>query len=134
VTYVNDSKGTNPDAVEKALQALEGPVVLIAGGKDKGLDFTPLRPVLSARAKAAVLIGETAPTIADAWDGAVPLHRAATLDEAVETASRLALAGDTVLLSPGCSSFDMFRDYADRGNQFRQIVLTKIQTQTQEKQ
>jgi UDP-N-acetylmuramoylalanine--D-glutamate ligase len=134
VAYVNDSKGTNLDAVVKALAAVNGPVILIAGGKDKQLDFTPLRPVVSKHVKAAVLIGETAPHIAKAWDGALPVHFADSMASAVGRATALAVAGDTVLLSPGCSSFDMFKNYADRGDQFRQAVLSeKQQTQTQEK-
>ncbi len=123
VLYINDSKGTNADAVEKALSSLSRPVILIAGGKDKGLSFTELRTPISQKVKHAVLIGETQDQIAREWDQVVPLEKAASLREAVELARRAASHGDIILLSPGCSSFDMFRSYEDRGDQFRQEVL-----------
>jgi UDP-N-acetylmuramoylalanine--D-glutamate ligase len=130
VLYINDSKGTNIDAVEKALRAMPRPVILIAGGKDKGLDFSPLRNVVKEKVRAVVLIGETRPRIQKAWTGLVPLHEAGTLPEAVETAGQLAKPGDIVLLSPGCSSFDMFSSYAQRGDIFRQSVLAKTGSAT----
>ncbi|MES2310290.1 MAG: UDP-N-acetylmuramoyl-L-alanine--D-glutamate ligase, partial [Verrucomicrobiota bacterium] len=123
VLYINDSKGTNVDAVEKALTSLNRPTVLIAGGKDKGLSFTGLRSVITQKVKHAILIGETRDQIAQDWENTVPLEKASTLHEAVELACRAADQGDIVLLSPGCSSFDMFQSYEDRGNQFRQEVL-----------
>jgi UDP-N-acetylmuramoylalanine--D-glutamate ligase len=126
VLYVNDSKGTNLDAVEKALAAMPGRVVLIAGGKDKGLDFTSLRTSVIEKVRAAVLIGETKERIQRAWAGTVPIHLAQTLSEAVDQTEKLAEPGDTVLLSPGCSSFDMFSSYAQRGEIFRQSVLAKL--------
>jgi UDP-N-acetylmuramoylalanine--D-glutamate ligase len=127
VLYINDSKGTNSDAVEKALVSLERPTVLIAGGKDKGLSYASLRPVVAQKVKHAVLIGETRDQIAREWADAVPMEKASTLHEAVEMACRAASSGDIVLLSPGCSSFDMFQSYEDRGNQFRQEVLAMHQ-------
>ena len=122
VTYVDDSKATNLDALAKALESATQPVVLIAGGKDKGFGYEPLRELAARRVKRAVLIGEMAPAIEGAWVGRVPCLRAATLAEAVRLAALSASAGDVVLLSPGTSSFDMFKSYADRGDQFRQIV------------
>lgn len=122
VDYVNDSKATNLDAVEKALAAQSKPVVLIAGGKDKGFNFEPLRALVQEKVKATVLIGEMAKRIARDWDGAVPCEMAGSLADAVERAHAAARPGDVVLFSPGTSSFDMFKSYADRGDQFRTLV------------
>jgi len=122
VEYVNDSKATNLDAVEKALAAQTKPVVLIAGGKDKGFTFEPLRPLVRDKVKSALLIGEMAQSIGRSWAGAVKSEIAISLADAVERARRAASAGDVVLFSPGTSSFDMFKSYADRGDQFRKLV------------
>jgi len=122
VEYVNDSKATNLDAVEKALAAQTKPMVLIAGGKDKGLTFDPLRSLVKEKVKSAVLIGEMAPSIKRSWDGAVNCDLAISLADAVERARGLARPGDVVLFSPGTSSFDMFKSYCDRGDQFRALV------------
>jgi UDP-N-acetylmuramoylalanine--D-glutamate ligase len=122
VTFVNDSKATNLDALAKALESATQPVVLIAGGKDKGFGYEPLRDLAARKVKRAVLIGEMAPAIEKAWLDRVPCLRAATLADAVRLAAFSASAGDVVLFSPGTSSFDMFKSYADRGDQFRRIV------------
>ena len=122
VTYVNDSKATNLDAVEKGLLAQNKSVILIAGGKDKGFTFETLRPLVSKKVRAAVLIGEMAERIAQDWKAAVPCEIAHSLADAVERAHALAKPGDVVLFSPGTSSFDMFKSYADRGDQFRALV------------
>jgi UDP-N-acetylmuramoylalanine--D-glutamate ligase len=122
VEYVNDSKATNLDAVEKALAAQAKPIVLIAGGKDKGFTFDPLRSLVKDKVKSAVLIGEMARSIKRSWDGAVNCDVATSLADAVERARSLATPGDIVLFSPGTSSFDMFKSYADRGDQFRALV------------
>jgi UDP-N-acetylmuramoylalanine--D-glutamate ligase len=122
VEYVNDSKATNLDAVEKALAAQTKPVVLIAGGKDKGFNFDPLRSLVKDKVKSAVLIGEMAESIKRSWDGAANCEIATSLADAVERARGLARAGDVALFSPGTSSFDMFKSYADRGDQFRALV------------
>ena len=122
IDYINDSKATNLDAVEKALLTQTKPVVLIAGGKDKGFDFGPLRQLVKEKAKSAVLIGEMADRIAADWGGEVPCEIATSLADAVERAHSAALSGDVVLFSPGTSSFDMFKSYADRGDQFRALV------------
>jgi UDP-N-acetylmuramoylalanine--D-glutamate ligase len=121
VAYVNDSKATNPDAVVKSLRSIEGPVILILGGKDKGGDFGVLAGELH-RTRLVVLIGEAADRIEKALEGRAAMERCATLEEAVRRASRWARAGDTVLLAPGCASFDMFADYAERGEAFRRAV------------
>jgi UDP-N-acetylmuramoylalanine--D-glutamate ligase len=122
VDYVNDSKATNLDAVEKALLAQSKPVILIAGGKDKGFNFEPLRGLVKEKVKSSVLIGEMAERIARDWSGEVPCEIAGSLADAVERAHAAAKPGEVVLFSPGTSSFDMFRSYADRGDQFRALV------------
>jgi UDP-N-acetylmuramoylalanine--D-glutamate ligase len=122
VTYINDSKATNLDAVEKGLLAQNKSVILIAGGKDKGFTFETLRPLVSEKVRAAVLIGEMAERIAQDWKAAVPCEIAHSLADAVERAHAIAKPGEVVLFSPGTSSFDMFKSYADRGDQFRALV------------
>lgn len=122
VDYVNDSKATNLDALEKALLSETRPVVLIAGGKDKGFEFDALTDLVASKARAVVLIGEMAARIETSWGGRVPCERAADLADAVARARAKARPGDVVLFSPGTSSFDMFKSYADRGNQFRGLV------------
>jgi len=122
VGYINDSKATNLDAVEKALLAQGKPVVLIAGGKDKGFDYETLRPLVSEKVRATVLIGEMADRICRDWSGAVSCEIAVSIADAVERAHALAKPGEVVLFSPGTSSFDMFKSYADRGDQFRALV------------
>jgi UDP-N-acetylmuramoylalanine--D-glutamate ligase len=122
VGYVNDSKATNLDAVEKALRAQTKPVVLIAGGKDKGFTFDPLRPLVKEKVRSTILIGEMAESIARAWSGAVESEIANSLADAVERAHAVARPGDVVLFSPGTSSFDMFKSYVHRGDQFRALV------------
>ena len=122
VTFINDSKATNLDALVKALESASRPVVLIAGGKDKGFEFDSIVPLAERQVKHAVLLGEMAERIAKKWSAHLPCHIVQTLSEAVTTARRYAQSGDTVLFSPGTSSFDMFKNYADRGNQFRQLV------------
>ncbi|MBV9008070.1 MAG: UDP-N-acetylmuramoyl-L-alanine--D-glutamate ligase [Verrucomicrobia bacterium] len=122
VDYINDSKATNLDAVEKALAAQTKRVVLIAGGKDKGFDFRPLAKSVKEKVRTAILIGEMANRICGDWKGSTTCEIAASLAEAVERARAAAQPGEVVLFSPGTSSFDMFRSYADRGDQFRQLV------------
>ena len=123
VEYVNDSKGTNPDSVEKALHSETRPVVLIAGGKDKGFENDALTELVAQRCRAVVVLGEMADRIEALWKGRVPVANAGwSLEKAVALARDAAQAGDVVLFSPGTSSFDMFKNYADRGNQFRALV------------
>ena len=119
VTYYDDSKGTNVGATVAAILGLsEEKVVLIAGGRDKMGSYDPLAKALVERGRGAVLIGEAADKIAAALSHEVPVRRAGSMEEAVKLASELARPGDAVLLSPACSSFDMFRDYKDRGAAF----------------
>ena len=122
VTFINDSKATNIDALEKALHSMRVPVVLLAGGKDKGLDFSGLKTLVREKVKAVVLIGQMTDKLFALWNVAVPCFRAASLADAVEQTRKIAKPGDVVLFSPGCSSFDMFRDYEDRGDQFRALI------------
>ena len=122
VAYVNDSKATNLAAVEKALLAQNKSVILIAGGKDKGFTFETLLPLVSEKVRTTILIGEMAERIARDWKSAVPCEIANSLADAVERAHAIAKPGEVVLFSPGTSSFDMLKSYADRGDQFRALV------------
>ena len=123
VTWINDSKATNPGATLAALEGLERPVVLIAGGQGKGADFSVLQSAVETYAKAVVLLGEDADEIARALTGTVPIVRVASMAEAVAQSAGLAEWGDYVLLSPACASFDMFSGYAERGRCFVDWVL-----------
>ncbi|HKL78110.1 MAG TPA: UDP-N-acetylmuramoyl-L-alanine--D-glutamate ligase [Gammaproteobacteria bacterium] len=122
VRYINDSKGTNVGAVAAALAGLDRPFVWIAGGVDKDSDFSELAPVLRQGAREAVLIGEAADEIAAAVDGAVTVYRAGTMAAAVRRAAEVARSGEAVVLSPACTSFDQYPDFAARGEDFRRQV------------
>jgi len=123
IVFYDDSKGTNVGATVAALTGLPGPVVLIAGGDGKGQDFSPLASAVASRARAVVLIGRDAPLIARALKSVrVPLLNAGDMDEAVRIAYRAARAGDAVLLSPACASYDMFRSYVHRAQVFAECV------------
>ncbi len=122
VTWVNDSKATNPAAAVHALEALTGPAVWIAGGRAKGTALGPLADTAARRARAAVLIGEAADALDAALGGRIETRRAGSLEQAVAAAGALARPGDTVLLSPACASFDWFRSYEERGERFRRAV------------
>ncbi len=122
VRFINDSKGTNVDATLKALESIDQPIWLIAGGRDKGGDFSRLAPMIRRNVKRLILIGEAAPVIAKAVEGYQAIERADTLKQAVESAASGAGRGEVVLLSPACASFDMFADYQDRGRQFKALV------------
>ena len=122
VRWYDDSKGTNVGSVVKSLAGLEPPVTLIAGGKDKHGDLAPLFEPIAAKVANLVLIGEAAPRMAAAFAGVTAIHLAASMVEAVSLAAELTPAGGTVLLSPGCSSFDMFRSYEERGRVFAGAV------------
>ena len=128
VKFINDSKATNLDALQKALlsipsgRGVEPNVWLIAGGRDKGLEYHDIGPLLSQRVKGAFLLGETREKIWSAWGLFTPCVLVDSLIEAVHQATRSAVAGDVVLLSPACSSFDQFQNYQQRGEVFRQAV------------
>jgi UDP-N-acetylmuramoylalanine--D-glutamate ligase len=121
VTWINDSKATNLDAMEQAIRSVKGSLILIAGGKDKGTGFGPIAQLVRERASAAILIGEMRSRIAGEWQPMETLL-AENLEEAVLLAASKALPGTTVLFSPGTSSYDMFRDYIERGDTFRRLV------------
>jgi UDP-N-acetylmuramoylalanine--D-glutamate ligase len=129
--YVNDSKSTNPDSLEWALARMSHPVVLICGGRNKGNDFRPLAPLVQRKVKSCIVIGEARLAIQQAWQGVVPTEEAPDLEQAVRKARSLAQAGETVLLSPGCASFDMFRNFEDRGSRFKSIV-SRLAEESQE--
>ena len=122
VIYINDSKGTNVGAVIKSLESFSEPVILIAGGRDKAGDFSLLAPFVKNRVKALVLIGEAGEKIKKALANLTDTKFAGDLKEAVMLSRKSASKGDVVLLSPACASFDMFRDFEDRGKQFKKIV------------
>ncbi len=129
VAYYNDSKATNVDAALKAIEAFQGNLWIILGGKDKGSDYGPLREPLAERAKGALLIGApppypyaAAPIIQEALHGTLPLMNCGTLTEALRYAKQNAEPGDVVLLAPACASFDQFQNYEERGNKFKQLV------------
>jgi len=122
VRYVNDSKATNVDAVRRALESFDAPIILIAGGKDKDGDFASIASLVSERVRRAVYVGEATPKLERAW-ARVPSARAKTLEDAVQVARSHATPGSVVLLSPGCASFDMFRNFEERGARFEAAVL-----------
>ncbi len=122
VAFFNDSKATNVDATRKSLEAFDGPLLPILGGRYKGGDFADLQAVLERRGKAVFAIGEAQERIAEALSSVVPVFSCQSLAEAVELAFAQAETGDVVVLAPGCSSFDMFRDYAHRGRAFKDEV------------
>jgi UDP-N-acetylmuramoylalanine--D-glutamate ligase len=122
VRFVNDSKATNVEAALRSIESFETGLVPIMGGKFKGGDLGLLRNPLAARAKAVVLIGESRPLFSEALAGAVDVREASSLEEAVRTAYAIAQPSGVVLLAPACASFDMFRDYAERGRVFKQEV------------
>jgi UDP-N-acetylmuramoylalanine--D-glutamate ligase len=122
VRYVDDSKGTNVGATLAAVVGLAGPLVVIAGGLSKGQDFAPLATAFKGKVRHVVLIGKDAGDVEHALAGVVSSQRADSMQDAVAAAARAAEPGDTVLLSPACASFDMFRDYGHRGDVFAAAV------------
>ncbi len=123
VTWYNDSKGTNVGSVVKSLAGLARPVTLIAGGKDKGGDYLPLAPLIKEKVTTLVLIGQAADRMEAALGHLTTTRRAVSLEDAVKLAREVTPAGGSVLLSPGCSSFDMFSGYVERGEVFTRTVL-----------
>ncbi len=122
IPWYNDSKGTNVGSVVKSLESFAGGVTLIAGGKDKGGDYAPLAPLVKERVEHMILIGEAKEIIGKALGHLTDTRAAGTLDEAVELAHRLTAPGGVVLFSPACSSFDMFRNYEERGERFASLA------------
>lgn len=122
ILWLNDSKATNLHALEAALKSQDAPVILIAGGKDKGLDYHPLQPMLEKKVRACVVFGQITDQLYDTFSPIVPTVKASDLKDCVAKARELAEKGDTVLFSPGTSSFDMFTGYVQRGQAFRNAV------------
>jgi UDP-N-acetylmuramoylalanine--D-glutamate ligase len=124
VEWINDSKATNVAAAQAAIEGLgtRRPLLLIAGGRDKGADFSALRAAVARHCRHVLLIGEAAPLLATALSGVDGVETVGNLDAAIHRAAQLAREGDTVLLSPACASFDQFTSYEARGNRFRDLV------------
>ena len=124
VDYFNDSKSTTVHSTIRALQSIPGKVILIMGGFDKGDDFTRLKPIVADKVKLLILMGATAGRIETQLDGSSEILRVSGLEKAVSAAAECAAPGDTVLLSPACASYDMFKDYEHRGREFKSLVLS----------
>ncbi|MCM8801222.1 MAG: UDP-N-acetylmuramoyl-L-alanine--D-glutamate ligase [Candidatus Omnitrophica bacterium] len=122
INFINDSKSTTVESTLWALRNIEEPVILIAGGKDKGIDYQPILALAKNKIKKTILIGEAKDKIEKVLKDSVVVQKALTLEEAVEEAYRSAVPGDCVLLSPMCASFDMFKDYEERGRAFKKAV------------
>lgn len=122
VRYYNDSKSTTAESMLAAMSAFGRQVYLIAGGRDKGCGFESLREAVGTYVKEAILIGEAADRIGQCWRGAAPMVKAASMEDAVAHAAAVGRSGDVVVLSPGCSSFDMFKSYEERGERFAELV------------
>ena len=128
IRYYNDSIATTPESTLCALSALGPNMVLIAGGSEKGSSFSILGRAIVSRTRGLVLIGDTAPRILKAVrdaGGGIPVERVADLEEAVDTAARMAQPGDAIALSPACASYDMFLHFAERGERFKELVLAR---------
>lgn len=126
VKFYNDSKATNVDAAIKCLEAFPDGVIVILGGKDKGSDYAPLAPIVRNRCEQVILIGAAADKIAAALEKTRPLHRAATMQDAVKLGLELGKPGNIVLLAPACASFDMFDNYEHRGRVFKGAVRSLV--------
>ncbi len=133
ITYVNDSKATNVDAVSYALQSYDQHIVWIAGGVDKGNNYQPLLSVVRSKVKALVCLGKDNRPLLEAFEGKVPICRQAdSMELAVAMATEVASDGDVVLLSPACASFDLFRDYQQRGDEFKKLINDKKKVSSSE--
>ena len=126
VLFINDSKGTNVNAVYYALEAMEKPVIWLAGGQDKGNDYNEIIPLIQSRVKALIAIGADNKPLKRVFKNMVPFYEITDMREAVKQAFALARPEGIVLLSPACASFDLYKNYEDRGNQFRNAVNTLI--------
>ncbi len=123
IDYINDSKSTNIGSVAMALESFSAPVLLILGGRNKGGDFSVLKNVVGRQVKTLIAMGESRETILAVFSETVPTRSAATMSEALSLAKASAVAGDTILLSPGCASFDLYENYAQRGEDFRKLAV-----------
>jgi len=123
VLFINDSKATNLASLEVALCSFSRPIILIAGGRGKGAPYEPLLPLMVSRVRQLIVLGEDAERMKAAWGTRVPALHVADMKEAVEQAAQLAQPGDIVLLSPACASFDMYRNFEERGRHFKALVM-----------
>jgi UDP-N-acetylmuramoylalanine--D-glutamate ligase len=123
IAFINDSKSTSVDSTIWALNNISRPILLIAGGKDKGSDYSTALGQLHGKVKEVILIGQAKEEIKKVFIGHLPIREASTLEEAVRISFAKAQSGDCVLFSPMCSSFDMFSDYEERGRVFKKAVL-----------
>lgn len=126
VRYVNDSKATNVNSTYYALESMTGPTVLILGGTDKGNDYSEIEPFVRSKVKAIVAMGVDNHKIQSFFSGIVPVESTDSMESCIEACRRIAKAGDTVLLSPCCASFDLFSSYIDRGNKFKAAVKSLL--------
>jgi len=126
VRWFNDSKATNVGATVAALEGMPSPLILIAGGDGKSADFSELHDVIASQAREVILLGRDADSIEHVIDGAVPVHRAVDMKDAVKIAQRIAKSGDSVLLAPACASFDMYNNYMERGDDFAKAVRQEV--------
>ena len=127
ITFVNDSKATNVDSVFYALGSFANPLVLIAGGVDKGNDYSQIEALVTEKVKALICLGKDNEKLKAFFAGKIPvITETQSIDQAVQQSLQFAQPGDVVLLSPACASFDLFKNYEDRGEQFRQAVLELI--------
>jgi len=126
VSFYNDSKSTNIDSLKVALESFEQPVVLIAGGRGKGADYRVLRDLVGRHVRSLITLGEDAPLLEEAFGDMVATCRAADMADAVARARQAAFAGDAVLLSPACASFDMFDNFEHRGSVFKACVREQV--------
>ncbi len=126
VAWINDSKGTNPGATRAAIEGMDRPLILLAGGQGKGADMTVLRDALRRHVKAAILFGEDAGILQQAWQDCCAIERVENLQQAVMRARDWAQKGDAVLLSPACASFDQYSNFAERGEHFRRLVEAMV--------
>ena len=122
VRWINDSKATNIASTVVAIEAMDRPFVLLLGGRHKGEPYTRLAPLLKERCRLVIAYGEAGPQVERDLKGQVPLERGTTFEDVVARARRAAQPGDAVLLSPACSSYDMFKNYEERGATFRKLV------------
>lgn len=128
--FINDSKSTTVDSAIWALRSIPDDIVLIAGGKDKGVDYSRILELARQKLKGVVLLGEARSRIAAVFEGVLPVEEASTLEEAVQKAYRRSRPGEAVLFSPMCSSFDMFKNYEERGERFKQAVVELTASQS----
>lgn len=130
VRFYNDSKATNLDAMEKALKAFGKPIIVIAGGRDAHSDYASINDLVKQSVKKLITIGEAAELIENSWGTLVPTERASSMEDAVRRANAAAQPGDVVVLSPACKSFDMYKDFEERGRDFKQFVEKEIKPQS----